>query len=165
VLHDAPDACEFPPPSRIRCCVVVAATPSPWNDVPPPPTAFTTSALSDDASVESMTSSSLLPILKESERWVQKRFSTHTELLSLSLFQRNTQLHVHTQPKIFQECYSSKISKCFITHPSSTICSRIHQHPSTFPSRSIIRFSIQSTLLRTTTFFFSGVCVCVFPFF
>jgi hypothetical protein len=68
VLHDAPDACEFPPPSRIRCCVVVAATPSPWNDVPPPPTAFTTSAFPDDASVESMTSSSLLPILKESER-------------------------------------------------------------------------------------------------
>jgi hypothetical protein len=127
VLHDAPDACEFPPPSRIRCCVVVAATPPPWNDVPPPPTAFTISALPDNASVESMASSSLLPILKESERWVQKRFSTHTHThsYSLSLFQQDTQLHAHTQPKIFQECDSSKISKCFITHPSSTICCRI----------------------------------------
>jgi len=166
VLHDAPDACEFPPPSRIRCCVVVAATPSPWNDVPPPPTAFTTSALSDDASVESMTSSSLLPILKESERWVQKRFSTHTQSYFLSLSSSVTRSCTYTRSRrSFKNAIQAK-------YPSVLLLILVLRSVLEFTSTPVrflqdrssdFRYNLRSCARRL---FFSVVCVCVcFSFF
>ncbi len=95
-----------------------------------------------------------------------KNGSPHTHRYFLSLFQQDTQLQVQTQPKIFQECDSSKISKCLITHPSSTICCRIHQQPVRFlqDRSSDFRYNLRSCARRL---FVSAlcVCVCVFPYF
>ncbi len=86
---------------------------------------------------------------------------THRELLSLSL-PAKTRSCTHTRsPRSFKNAIQAKYPKCFITHPSSTICSQIHLHPVRFlqDRSSDFRYNLRSCARRL---FVSAVCVCVF---